>query len=71
VFAGVLIDLAIIALGAALRAGMPGWTGLIVAVLAYTTIRMMDRASTWMYACQLVEHRLLLFGFRSMLAPTA
>jgi hypothetical protein len=36
VLAGVLIGLAIIALGAAVRGGVPGWTGLTVAMLAFS-----------------------------------
>lgn len=36
VLAGVLIGLAIIALAAALRAGVPGWTALIVAMVLFS-----------------------------------
>lgn len=36
VVAGVLIGLAIIAVTAALRAGFPGWIGLLVAMVAFS-----------------------------------
>jgi hypothetical protein len=36
VLAGVLIGLAIITLAVALRAGVPGWTGLIVAMVVFS-----------------------------------